>query len=90
MSLPKAQYLACVVGEAADWPTALAQAPATHPDMVVMDWDLVAKGVRRGPFVTLRGDLGRLWPNWDYCCWDTLSSQTRYTYYTRRVDDGIL
>ena len=33
-----------VVGEAADWPTALAQAPATHPDMVVVDWDLVANG----------------------------------------------
>jgi DNA-binding NarL/FixJ family response regulator len=33
-----------VVGEAADWPTTLAQAPATHPDMVVVDWDLVANG----------------------------------------------
>ena len=33
-----------VVGEAADWPTTLAQAPATHPDMVVVDWDLVSKG----------------------------------------------
>ena len=33
-----------VVGEAGDWPTALAQAPATHPDMVVVDWDLVEKG----------------------------------------------
>ena len=33
-----------VVGEAADWPTAFAQAPATHPDMVVVDWDLVANG----------------------------------------------
>jgi DNA-binding NarL/FixJ family response regulator len=33
-----------VVGEAADWPTALAQAPVTHPDMVVVDWDLVAHG----------------------------------------------
>ena len=33
-----------VVGEAADWPTALAQAPATRPDMVVVDWSLVAKG----------------------------------------------
>ena len=33
-----------VVGEATDWPTALAEAPATHPDMVVVDWDLVAKG----------------------------------------------
>jgi len=33
-----------VVGEAADWPTALDQAPATRPDMVVVDWDLVADG----------------------------------------------
>jgi DNA-binding NarL/FixJ family response regulator len=33
-----------VVGEAADWPTALAQAPETRPDMVLVDWDLVAKG----------------------------------------------
>jgi len=33
-----------VVGEAADWPSALAQAPATRPDMVVVDWDLVARG----------------------------------------------
>ena len=29
-----------VVGEAADWPTALAQAPVTRPDLVV-DWGLV-------------------------------------------------
>ena len=33
-----------VVGEAADWPTVLALAPATHPDMVVVDWGLVADG----------------------------------------------
>jgi len=33
-----------VVGEAADWPTALAQAPATSPDMVMVDWGLVAAG----------------------------------------------
>jgi DNA-binding NarL/FixJ family response regulator len=33
-----------VVGEAADWPTALAQAPATRPDMVMVDWGLVAAG----------------------------------------------
>ena len=33
-----------VVGEAADWFTALDQAPATRPDMVVVDWDLVANG----------------------------------------------
>ncbi len=33
-----------VVGEAADWTTTLAQAPATRPDIVLVDWDLVAKG----------------------------------------------
>lgn len=31
-----------VVGEAADWPTVLAQAPATRPDLVLVDWGLVA------------------------------------------------
>jgi DNA-binding NarL/FixJ family response regulator len=31
-----------VVGEAADWPSVLALAPGTHPDMVVVDWGLVA------------------------------------------------
>ena len=31
-----------VVGEAADWPTVLALAPATLPDLVVVDWGLVA------------------------------------------------
>jgi DNA-binding NarL/FixJ family response regulator len=30
-----------VVGEAADWPTTLAQAPATHLDMLLVDWDLL-------------------------------------------------
>ena len=30
-----------VVGEAGDWPTALAQAPSTFPDIVVVDWDLL-------------------------------------------------
>lgn len=33
-----------VVGEAADWPTALAEAPATRPDMLMVDWGLVADG----------------------------------------------
>jgi len=33
-----------VVGEAADWPTVLAQAPATYPDMLMVDWGLVAAG----------------------------------------------
>jgi len=30
-----------VVGEAADWPTTLAQAPISHTDMLVVDWDLL-------------------------------------------------
>ncbi len=28
-------------GEAADWPTTLAQAPATNLDMLLVDWDLL-------------------------------------------------
>ncbi len=31
-----------VVGEAADWLTTLSLAPDTRPDLVVVDWDLVA------------------------------------------------
>jgi DNA-binding NarL/FixJ family response regulator len=30
-----------VVGEAGDWPTILAQAPATRLDMLLVDWDLL-------------------------------------------------
>ena len=30
-----------VVGDAADWPTALNQAAGTQPDMLVVDWDLI-------------------------------------------------
>lgn len=30
-----------VVGEVADWPTALTQASGTQPDMLVVDWDLI-------------------------------------------------
>jgi len=30
-----------VVGEAADWPNTLNQAPATHLDMLLVDWDLL-------------------------------------------------
>jgi DNA-binding NarL/FixJ family response regulator len=33
-----------VVGETADWPTTLAQAPGMNPDMLLVDWDLVASG----------------------------------------------
>jgi DNA-binding NarL/FixJ family response regulator len=31
-----------VVGEARDWPSALAQIPAINPDMLVVDWELPA------------------------------------------------
>jgi DNA-binding NarL/FixJ family response regulator len=30
-----------VVGEAADWPTTLAQAPLSQTDMLLVDWDLL-------------------------------------------------
>jgi DNA-binding NarL/FixJ family response regulator len=33
-----------VVGDAADWPTALTQAEGTQPDMLVVDWDLIPTG----------------------------------------------
>jgi DNA-binding NarL/FixJ family response regulator len=32
-----------VVGEAADWTTALANSPATSLDMLVIDWDLLPR-----------------------------------------------
>jgi DNA-binding NarL/FixJ family response regulator len=37
-----------LVGEAADLSTALAQAPAPRPDMVLVDWGLVAAGSGTG------------------------------------------
>jgi len=30
-----------VVGEAADWPTTIALAPETQPDMLLIDWELI-------------------------------------------------
>ena len=33
-----------VVGEAADWPIALAQAAVAHPDMLVVHWGLLPEG----------------------------------------------
>jgi DNA-binding NarL/FixJ family response regulator len=51
-----------VVGEAADWPTALAEAPATRPDIVVVDWDLVANGTgvaRAGSLPSSEGTSGQ-------------------------------
>jgi DNA-binding NarL/FixJ family response regulator len=34
-----------VVGEAADWSTALANAPATSLDMLLVEWDLLPTGL---------------------------------------------
>jgi DNA-binding NarL/FixJ family response regulator len=33
-----------VVGEAGDWTTAVAQSPATQPDMFLVDWGLLTTG----------------------------------------------
>jgi DNA-binding NarL/FixJ family response regulator len=35
-----------VVGEAADWSTALAQAPSSRTDMLLVDWDLLPSAPR--------------------------------------------
>lgn len=32
-----------VVGDAADWPTTLAEAAGTRPDMVLVDWELIPR-----------------------------------------------
>ena len=44
-----------IVGEASDWSTALAEAPATNPDMLMVDWGLVAAGIRRRPGTATHG-----------------------------------
>ena len=43
-----------VVGEAGDWPTTLAQAPATNLDMLLVDWDLLPVGGGGQSLVKLR------------------------------------
>jgi DNA-binding NarL/FixJ family response regulator len=42
-----------VVGEAADWSTALAQAPISRTDMLLIDWDML-------PRLTPHSDLDKL------------------------------
>jgi len=37
-----------VVGEAGDWSTALAQAPAANPDIILVDWDLINHRANQG------------------------------------------
>jgi DNA-binding NarL/FixJ family response regulator len=48
-----------VVGEAADWPSTLAQAPATNLDMLLVDWDLLPIGLG----VKSLADLRAVCPN---------------------------
>ncbi len=43
-----------VVGEAADWTTTLAQAPATCLDMLLVDWDLLPVDLGMQSLVVLR------------------------------------
>jgi len=43
-----------VVGEAADWPTTLAQAPKTGLDMLLVDWDLLPVDLGVQSLVELR------------------------------------
>ena len=35
-----------IAGEAADWSSTLAHAPASHADMLLVDWDLLPKAPR--------------------------------------------
>jgi DNA-binding NarL/FixJ family response regulator len=41
LSIPLLDLKMEVVGEAADWPTTLAQAPLSQTDMLLVDWDLL-------------------------------------------------
>ena len=43
-----------VVGEATDWSTTLANAPATHLDMLLVDWALLPVKLGTQAFVALR------------------------------------
>ena len=43
-----------VAGEAADWPTTLAQAPGTCLDMLLVDWGLLPAGLGVQALVELR------------------------------------
>jgi DNA-binding NarL/FixJ family response regulator len=43
-----------IVGEAADWPTTLAEAPATRLDMLLVDWDLLPIDLGAQALVKLR------------------------------------
>ena len=43
-----------IAGEAADWPTTLAQAPISLTDMLLVDWDLLPSAAPTGALSELR------------------------------------
>ena len=43
-----------VLGEAADWETALAQAPSVRPEMLLIDWTMLPPGTQNTALTVLR------------------------------------
>jgi two-component system, NarL family, response regulator NreC len=43
-----------VIGEAADWDTALAQAPTLRPDMLLIDWTMLPDGTQNAALSEVR------------------------------------
>ena len=43
-----------VIGEAADWESALAQAPSLRPEMLLMDWSMLPHGTQSSALTILR------------------------------------
>lgn len=43
-----------VIGEASNWTTALAQAPALRPDMILIDWSMLPDGTQSAALAVLR------------------------------------
>jgi len=43
-----------VIGEAADWSTALVQAPGLRPNMLLIDWSMLPKGTQNVALADLR------------------------------------
>ena len=43
-----------VIGEAAEWETALAQAPALRPEMLLIDWSMLPRGTESTALSVLR------------------------------------
>ena len=43
-----------VIGEAAEWESALAQAPSVHPEMLLIDWTLLPTGTQNTALSVLR------------------------------------